>query len=287
MILWAQAKINLGLWVGPRQPTGYHLIDTVMYPIEVKDRIVLEPSHTLQCDSDMPGVPVGDHNLMMRAYHWAREHWGPLPTVRMAVQKQIPLGAGLGGGSADAGAVLRWAWRELGFGPPPAVEGTEAIGMDVPFFVSGRPARARHYGELLTPVADRLQGFWVVLANPGWPLATPMVYRAWDEAGRESENRISEVIEGIERGELAVDGLQNDLEQAAFRVDPRLQAFRQALERWLFPVPCFLSGSGATYYMLGSDPADPEWAYWAQDRLRERGVAWVTAARLGMGKDEE
>jgi 4-diphosphocytidyl-2-C-methyl-D-erythritol kinase len=182
------------------------------------------------------GVPTDESNLVMKALRLAGRE------AAVHVEKQIPSGGGLGGGSADAAAVLRWAGVE---DPGVAVR----LGADVPFCLAGGRARVTGVGEVLEPLpaADRT----VTLVIPPLQSSTPAVYRAWDELG----------------GPTA-DG-PNDLEPAAITVEPRLGEWRNRIAE-LVSVRPVLAGSGATWFVEGDHTT-------ALDPLRSVGATVLVA----------
>lgn len=223
----ARAKLTLGLRVTGVRPDGYHLIDAEMVTLDLADELEIEPTSaatTLEVVDGATGridtVPAGPDNLVCRALALAGR------TARVRLVKHIPPGAGLGGGSADAAAVLRWA----GFDDLVAAS---RIGADVPFCLVGGRARVTGIGEAVAPlpVVDRT----VTLLTPPFGCATPAVYAAWDQLG----------------GPRA-DG-PNDLEPAALVVEPRLAAYRDQLAEVSGRTPV-LAGSGSTWFVEGAFP---------------------------------
>ena len=189
MKIRAPAKINLYLRVVGRRKDGYHLLDTILLPISLFDGIEIQkfkPNNHRAASSgsrikvtcDHPLVPGGKKNLAYRAAQLIMKTAGIDEPVSIRIRKRIPVGAGLGGGSSDAAAVLLALNRlfRLGY----SFRGLEKMGLllgaDVPFFIRGRPARARGIGERLTPLA-KLRRFWLVILYPGFPVSTAWVYR--------------------------------------------------------------------------------------------------------------
>ncbi|MCY0880083.1 MAG: 4-diphosphocytidyl-2C-methyl-D-erythritol kinase [Firmicutes bacterium] len=268
----APAKINLGLRVGRRDARGYHPVDTVMQTVAFEDRLWLAPAPELRWE--VSGAAVTEDNLIVRAYRWCRARNPALPPVHGKLEKRIWTGAGLGGGSSDAAAVVRWAYAgDPRLALPDFHREASALGMDVPFFLLGGRARAQGYGERLTPL-DVRRRWAVVLANPGFELSTAAVYEAYDALDTAPlEPSLEAAWPALaEGGDLPQEALVNDLEEAAFRVEPRLRAFREVLRAAADGAPFALSGSGPTYYIVGNDP---EWAAWMAHRLRDRGIARV------------
>jgi 4-diphosphocytidyl-2-C-methyl-D-erythritol kinase len=196
---------------------------------------------------------------------------------RVHLVKEIPVAAGLGGGSMDAAAWLRFAGEVAAATRPHLVRLAESLGADVPFGLTGGMARGRGYGQRLTRVdAPALGSRLVVLANPGHPVATRDVYQAVDAlqlAGRGAN--LDELVEALAAGAWQLEW-ENGLEPAAWAVAPWLRDFAQALQgfshrRW------WLSGSGGTYFTVC---ADEEEATWLAARINRVEVAWSRVARF-------
>jgi 4-diphosphocytidyl-2-C-methyl-D-erythritol kinase len=216
----AYAKLTLSLRVLGVRADGYHLIDAEMVSIDLADELAFSDGDALVIEG--LSVPGGDDNIVRRALRAL----GRTASVRL--HKRIPAGAGLGGGSADAAAVLRWAGR----GDDVALAAT--LGADVPFCLRGGRARVGGIGELVTPLPCRAGALYTLLTPP-IHVSTAAVYRAWDELG----------------GPTA-DG--NDLEPAALAVVPALAEWRDVLEEATGQT-AQLAGSGSTWFVPGSFPA--------------------------------
>lgn len=217
----APAKLTLSLRITGVRPDGYHLIDAEMVSLDLADRLVI--------DSDGDGLVVvrggatevgGPDDLVRRALRLAGR------TAGIELHKVVPAGAGLGGGSADAAAVLRWAGS---VDPVRAVE----LGADVAFCVVGGRARVRGIGELVEPLPFEERVF--TLLTPPLHCSTPLVYAAWDRLG----------------GPEGAHG--NDLEPAALQVLPELAQWRDRLGEATGRRPQ-LAGSGSTWFVEGEHP---------------------------------
>lgn len=275
----APAKINLGLWVGRRDASGLHPVDTVMQTVSLFDQLYIEPRDHMLWESTSASLPMDEQNLVVRAYHWARDLMPGVPPVYGRLEKVIWAGAGLGGGSSDAAAMIRWAFhgsshlRSSDF-----LTKTAELGMDVPFFIRGGAARATGHGEQIEAVPS-LRAGGIVLANPGVSLSTPLVYRAFDEMGVASDQKaVAAVIDALVHGDWPQpEDLINDLEGPAFEVLPGLRDFRDAIQRAADGAIFAMSGSGPTYYLLGDDE---DWADWMARRLTARGIPRVQPATV-------
>jgi 4-diphosphocytidyl-2-C-methyl-D-erythritol kinase len=220
--LWAPAKLTLSLRVTGVRDDGLHLIDAEMVTLDLADRLEVDESGTGVRLAGGGPPPGGDDDLVVRALVLAGR------TAGVTLHKAIAAGAGLGGGSADAAAVLRWAgWEDL--------DAAAALGADVAFCLVGGRARVGGIGEVVTPEphVDRT----LTLLTPPFGCSTPAVYRAWDELG----------------GPAGDHG--NDLEPAALRVEPRLESWRDQLAEVSGARPR-LAGSGSTWFVEGAFPGE-------------------------------
>ncbi len=237
--LHAHAKLTLSLEVTGTRPDGYHELDALVVAVsEPHDELVLRPTlapSLLVTGLQGAGVPGGDDNLALRAA------LGLGAKIDIELHKGIAMGAGLGGGSADAAAVLIGAPKLAGIEVDAADVDrfAAALGADVPFCLSGGGAmRMRGIGDELEPTP--IPSFAVVIATPLFGCETAAVYRAWDTLG----GPVGETVE--------IDGLpplRNDLERAAHAVEPRLAAFKVLIEH-AAGAPALLAGSGSSYALL-------------------------------------
>ena len=223
--LRAHAKLTLELRVTGVRDDGYHLIDAEMVSLDLHDLVtVTTGSSGLTASGPFSdGLPLDAGNLVMRAMDLV----GTGATAAVHLDKQIPHGGGLGGGSTDAATVLRWG----GFtASAPDLQRAAVLGADIPFCLIGGRARVRGIGEIVDPLPhiDRV----VTLIIPPFTVSTPAVYRAWDELG----------------GPVA-DG-PNHLEPAALAVEPELVRWRDLIGDRVGVAPV-LAGSGATWFTDG------------------------------------
>ncbi|MCY3575832.1 MAG: 4-(cytidine 5'-diphospho)-2-C-methyl-D-erythritol kinase [bacterium] len=218
--LTAPAKLTLSLRITGVRDDGYHFIDAEMVSLDLADTLDIEAGHGVIIEGGGEIDP--DDNLITRALALVGR------TARVTVSKQIPTGAGLGGGSADAAAILRWAGYS-------EVQGVAQLGADVPFCLVGGRARVQGIGELVQPLEHIPRTLTLLI--PPFGCSTPAVYRRWDDMG----------------GPEGQNG--NDLELAALDVEPRLDQYRQALEEATGQT-ARLAGSGSTWFVEGAFPGD-------------------------------
>jgi 4-diphosphocytidyl-2-C-methyl-D-erythritol kinase len=256
-------KINLLLNILGRRQDGFHELETVMQPVDLCDRLsfelVTEPGVILTCSD--PSLPVDAANLVYRAAARFIEAAGCPEGVQIHLEKQIPVAAGLGGGSGNA-AVTLMALNEL-FGRPldsPRVfELASAIGSDVPFFLEAKPALAMGRGErveVLEPFSA-LQGAFVLLIHPGFGISTAWAYRSlanFPEALHGRPGRAADLIERLRGTGLkhAGDAFYNSLEAPALTKFPILALYQKALCEF-GAAAVLMSGSGSTTFAIAED----------------------------------
>ena len=244
MIETAFAKINLALHVRRRRDDGYHELETVFAFVDAGDRLSITPADrdSLRVLGEFAGTlsnPVD--NIVMQAPSALPRQQGWAVTL----EKNLPVAAGLGGGSADAGALFRLVERSQGL-PDDWQARAARLGADVPACVLSRACIGRGTGTELTEVPNDLAGMACLLVNPRVPLSTGPVFKAWD---------------GVDRGALPVGDLRtimlagrNDLEAPALALCPVIADVLTAL-RATDPVLARMSGSGATCFALYEDAA--------------------------------
>lgn len=273
LALKARAKVNLGLRVLSLRPDGYHEVETLLAPIVEADDVAVEVRGASGVTLEVQGADLGpaESNLAVLAARAYLARAGVEAGVYIRLVKHLPVGAGLGGGSADAAAVLR-ALAQL----RPAGVDLHALarnlGADVPGALLGRPAIARGIGHDLTPV--ELPERWLVAAWPGEVVAAGQAYRWWDEDGASAAPPAARVAEDLARGREP--DLANDLQGPVTR---RVAAVGRALERLAeFGLIPAMSGSGAAVYAL---TGGREAAVKVRDRLaHSEPTWWVRATRL-------
>ena len=191
--LRAAAKINLNLDVLGRRPDGYHELFTTFQAIDLYDTLTFERTATggIRIDSNHPDLPTGPENLIFRVLLDVAEHIAEPINVRVTVDKQIPIAAGLGGGSADAAATLLGADTlfNLSLTSIRLHEWAAKLGADVPFFLGQAQAEGRGRGDALTPVGF-FTDYWLVLIKPAAGLSAREVYQALDLALTKREREI-------------------------------------------------------------------------------------------------
>ena len=237
MELTAKAKINLGLEITEILPDGYHSLFSIFHEIPLSDRLTLQKTDTpgirLSCSD--PALSCGEDNLCYRAAKLVYERFLPGEKSGLSVflEKNIPMQAGLGGGSSDAAAVIR-GMKAL-FMPESMTEEAmketaAALGADVPFFLTGGCMLVKGKGEAVRTLPS-LSGFFLVLARPKDGCDTGKVYRHWDELAEHRPVRMAEAVENLMRGDYPAlfSNLGNALEESAADFVPEIAHIRKEL----------------------------------------------------------
>jgi 4-diphosphocytidyl-2-C-methyl-D-erythritol kinase len=280
----AHAKINLDLRVLGMRLDGFHELRTVFQALALHDTIRCVPRQgpfAIECSA--AGVPLDESNLIWRA---AQTLWrslrrpGPVRDTVVQLEKQIPLQAGLGGGSADAAATLMalaHAWR-LPVKPSQLMDIAAHIGSDVPFFLSGGTALGLGRGEEVYPLAD-LPRHWIVLLIPGFGVSTSEAY-GWYDAERELSRapREPQHVPGPWPSRAAQ--MINDLEAPIAAHHPEIDQMKAALKR-AGAVAAAMSGSGSTVFGLFQKRRE---AVIASERLTGSGWRVILTESLGRGE---
>jgi 4-diphosphocytidyl-2-C-methyl-D-erythritol kinase len=253
----APAKINLYLRVTGRRADGYHELDSIFLPVGISDlvrieiRTAAEPSVTLRCDA--PALAAVDANLASRAAAEFMKEYGVAAQVSIELAKRIPVGAGLGGGSSDAGGVLRMMAALCGAPTGDRLARVAvALGADVPFFLDPCPSRVRGIGEHREPL-PAMPRLPVVIAIPPVEVPTAQIFRALERvhwSGAAPESDIREIV----AGRITPDVTVNDLAAPAMHLYPAIARLRAALEQEGAQASA-MSGSGGAVFGVFSDAA--------------------------------
>jgi 4-diphosphocytidyl-2-C-methyl-D-erythritol kinase len=257
----APAKINLHLRILGRRSDGYHELDTLFHPVTgLYDTIVIEPAHDghlyLRCPEN-PDLESAS-NLLYKAWKVYGQATGFQPGLFVTLTKRIPMGGGLGGGSSDGAAMLRYLQERAGTGAlsrEALIALAAGLGADVPFFLLDGPARALGIGEQLTPCAVDLGGMTLVLACPDVHVDTPWAFKAFDTASSllEPGDFLTTPALGTKNASLVSPlPLVNDFEPVVFREHPILRKIKEKLIR-SGAAAAAMSGSGASLFGLFRD----------------------------------
>ncbi|WP_114781382.1 4-(cytidine 5'-diphospho)-2-C-methyl-D-erythritol kinase [Botryobacter ruber] len=247
MLDFPNAKINLGLFVTAKRPDGFHNLESVFYPVKWCDALEVLPAPEL--NFTMSGLPVPgnpDTNLCLKAYKLLQEKYG-LPPVQMHLHKVIPMGAGLGGGSADAAFALKLLNQlfELKLTEDELEDYARTLGSDCAFFIRNKPVLATEKGDVFTPIELDLSGYACVVVYPGIHITTAEAYGSI----RPTEPTVS-ITDVLKQGvHTWKHTLKNDFETALFPKYPELAALKENLYE-AGAAFASMTGSGSAVYAL-------------------------------------
>lgn len=266
MQLLAPAKINLHLRVGPvDQSTGFHPLMSWFCTISLFDTLTIEPADeagkiSLQCSD--PALPCDERNLVVRAA-LALQRADPTrkqQSARMRLEKRIPSGGGLGGGSSDAARTLlgiNQMWH-LNLSVDQLSGIAASLGSDVPFFLHASSAVCTSRGEIVRPI-EKPRPKWVLLILPDFPISTPAAFRQFDQMRLGDSSSITKQPDWQQWADLSAGpllaGLVNDLEAPAFALCPQLQSLHAEIQNQLSRI-VRMSGSGSSLFSLYDDFAE-------------------------------
>jgi 4-diphosphocytidyl-2-C-methyl-D-erythritol kinase len=255
---FAPAKINLYLHIVGRRPDGFHELETLMAPISLGDTLEIDLiAQGIEFTCSDPALSDAQDNLATRAARLFLDEFKLVTGVRIHLEKCVPVGAGLGGGSADAAAVLL-ALRELtkiDCADSKLAELAARLGSDIPFFIYRQPAICRGRGEIIEPVKLR-ENYQGLLVHPGFGVSTPWAYKTYAQNPQQ----------GAPGRTFADFTLRNDLEPPAFSKYPWLLTVKNWFREQPEVLDSLMSGSGSSVFALTGSAA-------ASESLRTRFLA--------------
>ena len=259
MITFPIAKINLGLNVVERRTDGYHNLETVFYPVQIKDALELTMMNTRfpsadDCDIKVTNISIegGEQkNLVVRAYRLLKQDFPQMPRVHAHLWTGIPTQAGMGGGSSDCAYMIRLLndMFTLGLSDEQMIAYAARLGADCPFFIISRPAYAEGIGERLQPISLDLSGYYIGVVRPDIPVSTREAF-SLIKPTKPTKCCRDIVMQPVETWR---DELTNDFEQSVFALHPEIGAIKQQLYD-LGAVYAAMSGSGSAVFGLFRAP---------------------------------
>jgi 4-diphosphocytidyl-2-C-methyl-D-erythritol kinase len=269
MVIFPNAKINLGLSVLKKRGDGFHTIESVMYPLPLSDalELVIAADNKFEftvSGMDIPGSP--ENNLCMKAWKLMQDSYN-LPKIKIHLRKAIPMGAGLGGGSADGAFTIKLVDQvfDLDLSVDIMENFARRLGSDCAFFIQNKPAMAFNKGDRLKPIEIDLTGYFLVLVKPEVHISTAEAYSGIKP--RVPEIPVNEIIQ------LPVDEwkdlLKNDFEESIFNSHPVLGEIKDMLYH-SGAIYASMSGSGSAIYALFKKEVELKeqfgdyfyWAWW-------------------------
>lgn len=255
MITFPIAKINLGLNIVEKRPDGYHNLETVFYPVNLKDALEVQvmdeqfPS-PYDCDLKVTNIAIeGDEqrNLVVRAYQLLKQDFPQMPRVHAHLHKAIPTQAGMGGGSSDCAAMLLLLNQmfSLGLTEQQLIDYATRLGADCPIFILNRPAYAEGIGERLQPMDVDLHGYYLGVVRPDIPVPTKEAFSRIKP--RHPKKNCREVV--CQPVDTWRDELINDFEESVFALHPEIGTIKEQLYG-MGAVYAAMSGSGSALFGL-------------------------------------
>lgn len=245
MICFPNGKINLGLNVLSKREDGFHNIETIIYPVPIRDALEFLPANSFQFV--VSGINIDgqkEDNLIYKAWELLNTNF-KLPSLRIHLHKAIPLGSGLGGGSSDAAFFMQAVndYFHLGIGREEMKILTGQLGSDCPFFVENFPIMATGKGEILQPLSISLSGYYLLVIKPGIHVSSSKAY-SMVQARKPETNLLEIISKPLEQWK---GQLKNDFENPIFNVHPEIKEIKNNLYK-LGAVYASMSGSGSAVY---------------------------------------
>jgi len=248
VIVFPNCKINLGLQILDKREDGFHNLETVFYPVPFRDALEIIPNNNAETEFTGTGLTVDGKaadNLCIKAYHLLKKDFPQLPAVKIHLHKTIPMGAGLGGGSADAAFMLNLlnSKFKLNLSTLQLLNYALQLGSDCPFFIINKPCYATGRGEILEEIPVDLSAYKVVLINPGIHINTGWAFSNIIPAP--SKKSIKEIIQQPIKSWK--DELINDFEKPVFTAHPQIKEVKETLYNQ-GAIYAAMSGSGSTVF---------------------------------------
>jgi 4-diphosphocytidyl-2-C-methyl-D-erythritol kinase len=246
MIQFSPCKINLGLSILEKRADGFHALETVFYPVALHDIVEVVPAKLFTFSHTGISIPgEASTNLCVKAYQLLKADFPEISDVKIHLHKNIPMGAGLGGGSGDGTTVLILLNQlfELNLTQKQLIEYAARLGSDCPFFIINTPAFASGRGEILTPTTVDLNGYSIVIINPGIAISTKLAFSLITP--KTPETNLAAVIQ--QPISTWKDVLINDFEQPIFNSFPELANIKETLYQ-KGAAYASMTGTGSTVY---------------------------------------
>jgi 4-diphosphocytidyl-2-C-methyl-D-erythritol kinase len=251
MVTFPNCKINIGLHITGKRPDGYHNLETIFYPIQIKDAIeIIETENENEVSFSFTGNNVNvsdDNNLCVKAYHLLKKDFSQIPSVKMHLHKNIPMGAGLGGGSADASAVLLLLDKKFNLliSKEKLIDYALQLGSDCPFFIINKPCFASGRGELLKEIEIDLSAYKTMIVNPSIHVSTADAFRGLDSNNFSPIGQLKHQIK--QNIDTWKNCIKNDFEKPIFQKYPELLQIKNTLYE-NGAIYSAMSGSGSSVF---------------------------------------
>lgn len=252
--LKSNAKINIGLNVTGVLPNGYHLLDMVMVPISLTDRLdgeIFDEEGELEITTNKPSIPTGKENILWKIYNKFYKMSGlPRKRIKLHLEKVIPHEAGLGGGSSNGAFFLKElnSYHNNFFSLEELIEIGKSIGADIPFFIVNKPSRVKGIGEEIEVIENNLDRD-IILIKPNFGVSTAKAYKNMYMLNNKVDADIDKIVCGLRDNDITLveESIENHLEQGLLLEDSNIIEFRKRLSN-IPNMKFFMSGSGSAYY---------------------------------------
>lgn len=252
--LKSNAKINIGLNVTGVLSNGYHLLDMVMVPISLVDRLdgeIFDEEGELEITTNKLSIPTGKENILWKIYNKFYEMSGlPRKRIKLHLEKVIPHEAGLGGGSSNGAFFLKElnSYHNNFFSLEELIEIGKSIGADIPFFIVNKPSRVKGIGEEIEVIENNLDRD-IILIKPNFGVSTAKAYKNMYMLNNKVDADIDKIVCGLRDNDITLveESIENHLEQGLLLEDSNIIEFRKRLSN-IPNMKFFMSGSGSAYY---------------------------------------
>jgi 4-diphosphocytidyl-2-C-methyl-D-erythritol kinase len=251
MVAFPNCKINIGLNITGKRPDGFHNLETIFYPIGIKDAVEIIESNedgnvTFTCTGNIVDAK-DDDNLCVKAYHLLKKDFPQIPSIKMHLHKNIPMGAGLGGGSADASAVLLLLNKKfnLNISKEKLIAYALTLGSDCPFFIINKPCFATGRGEILEEINIDLSAYKIMVVNPAIHVNTREAFASLNQSNFSPIGELQHII----KQDISTwkNSIKNDFELSVFKQHPPIENIKNTLYE-NGAVYSAMSGSGSTVF---------------------------------------
>ena len=271
LIIYSYGKINLGLDIISKRADGYHNISSIMQRVDLRDKLTIEESNEFQIICDYEGYPNTEDDLVYKAYKKLKDLAGLEGQVKIHIEKNIPIGAGLAGGSGNAAATLvglNELW-DLGYSEEELMEIGRSLGADVPYSIKGGTVHATGIGEVFTELRE-FSGVDILLVYPNISISTENVYKSIDE---KNMNKIDmdKIRDDIEKKDFTSlrSSMKNIMEEPVLKENPILVEIKEDIVK-LGGELALMSGSGSTIFGIFTETIDK-----AYESIREKYPEYI------------
>lgn len=259
MLCFPNCKLNLGLHILGKREDGFHNLATVFYPLHINDALEIivapEQDNVVFTQSGLAVDGAAENNSCIKAYELLKKDFPRVGGIKMHLHKTVPMGAGLGGGSADGAFALQLLNEkfELGLNNSQLISYALQLGSDCPFFIINQPCFATGRGELLEPLTLDLSAYKIVVINPGIHVNTGWAFSQLHKYGLQHANH-SNLKTAIQQPVASwKDTLTNDFEMPVFEAHPIIKSIKESLYA-SGAIYAAMSGSGSTVFGIFEEP---------------------------------